>query len=328
MTRRRDDEPTDAEIDRSQAMLGAILDDDGVTHVFGPGVHYDMPAVRYFADCCERPSLTQSIAKLLIERSPAHAWVAHPRLNKNWKPDDATKYDVGNIAHRLLLGRGKDLLIVEYDDWRTKEARAVREDACANGKLAILEKHHRMGDAIARAARSQLNAIGWPLTDGKAEVVLIADDGSVTLRAMVDWLVHPGLCFDLKTTGLSVAPAAIPAMMVNAGWDVQAAMQERILDILDPPGRGRRMFRFIAIEDEPPYALTPVELTEAVMTLGRKKLSYAIDLWRRCIKTDTWPAYATEVCRPEYPAWQESRWLDREVAESERPRALHSLMGG
>lgn len=299
----------------------------------GPGFHYDVPTSDYFADPCERPSLTQSIAKVLIERSPAHAWVQHARLNPNWKPDDPTKYDVGNIAHRLLLGRGKEIVIVEgYDDWRTKDAKAVRDDAQANGRLAVLEKHHRMGEAVANAARSQLNALGWPMVDGKAEVVVIATEGGLPLRSMIDWMANPTLLVDLKTTGLSVAPSAIPNMMVSAGWPIQAAFQERVLDHLDPEGRGRRKFRFIAIEDEPPYALTPVELTEAVMTMGRKQVDYAINLWRECMATDEWAAYGAEVCRPEYPGYRETQWLDRETEEAERPRRgrpiLTSLMGG
>ncbi len=285
------------------------------TDRLGPGIHFDVPSADYFADPCERPSLTQSIAKVLIERSPAHAWVEHCRLNPNHKPDDDTKYDVGNIAHRLLLGRGKELLVIEADDWRTKDAKAQRDAARAAGRLAVLEKHHRMGEAIVRAARSQLNAIGWPLIDGKAEVVVIADEPGVTLRTMIDWMASPTLLTDLKTTSMSVAPQSIPHMMASGGWPVQAAFQERALDILDPDGRGRRKFRFIAIEDMPPYAVVPVELTEATMTIGRKMVDYAINVWRDCIKTDTWPAYGTKVLRPDYPGYREAAWLDRELEE-------------
>jgi hypothetical protein len=74
-----------------------------------PGIYLDMSAVDYFADPCPSPSLTQSVAKRLIDRSPLHAWTIHPRLNPAFEADDPTKYDIGNIAHRLLLGRGKEL---------------------------------------------------------------------------------------------------------------------------------------------------------------------------------------------------------------------------
>ena len=43
------------------------------------GIH-DIPPREYHADPCPAPSLSRSIAKLLVERSPAHAYAAHPRL--------------------------------------------------------------------------------------------------------------------------------------------------------------------------------------------------------------------------------------------------------
>jgi len=49
-------------------------------------------------------SLTQSLCKVLIERSPLHAWTNVLGLNPNYEPDDDTKFDIGNVAHRVLLG--------------------------------------------------------------------------------------------------------------------------------------------------------------------------------------------------------------------------------
>lgn len=338
MNRDRDDGPTDAEIDRSQARmehaLGAGFADEPADGRLGPGIHFDVPEATYRADPCEKPSLTQSIAKVLIERSPAHAWIEHPRLNPGHKPDDATKYDVGNIAHALLLGRGKNLEIIEADDWRTKAAKEARDAAAAQGRLGVLARKHRVGTAIANSARQQLAEIGWAPAGmgGHPEVVVIAQDGKIFLRSMIDWMVNPTLLLDLKTTDMSVAPRAIPSMLVSGGWAIQAAFQERILDILDPEGRGRRTFRFVAIEAEPPYALTPVELTEAVMTMGRKQVEYAVRLWAECVAENRWPAYPTDVCRPDYPGWKENEWLEREVADAGAARRkgtmISSLMGG
>jgi hypothetical protein len=45
-------------------------------------------AADYFSDKLSPvPSLNSSIAKLLITRSPKHAWMQHPRLNPNYKPE-------------------------------------------------------------------------------------------------------------------------------------------------------------------------------------------------------------------------------------------------
>ncbi len=53
------------------------------------GIHLSVPSAVYFADPAAQPSLTQSIAKILIEKSPLHAWHEHPRLGgKPDEPDD------------------------------------------------------------------------------------------------------------------------------------------------------------------------------------------------------------------------------------------------
>ncbi len=78
------------------------------------------------------------------------------------------------------------------------------------------------------------------------------------------------------------------------GWDIQAAMHERGLDVLDPDNAGRRKHFYVNQENEPPHALTVVEISEADLTMGRKKLTMAIDIWSTCMATNTWPAYPAE----------------------------------
>src|SRR4029077_5767017 len=94
------------------------------------GIHFDVPASTYFADPCEGPSLTQSIAKILLEQSPLHAWHAHPRLGG--KPDEPEAYDsakaIGNAAHKLMIGRGKEIMVLEFDTFRTKDSQQIRDD--------------------------------------------------------------------------------------------------------------------------------------------------------------------------------------------------------
>ena len=116
-----------------------------------PGIYREFPVADYYADPAPTPSLTQSLAKIIIERSPLHAWHAHPRLNPDFERDDPTKYDVGNIAHALMLGRGKDLVVLEtFDDWRTNDAKKRRarsprggQARCARQALPSCEQDDR-----------------------------------------------------------------------------------------------------------------------------------------------------------------------------------------
>lgn len=293
-----------------------------------PGIHPDMSAKTYYADPCPEPSLTQSIAKVLLDRSPAHAWLKHPRLGG--KPDGDEGYDkaqaIGTAAHKLMLGRGKEVLILEYDNFRTKSAQADREKAVEEGYSPILARHHNIAKTMVTAARAQLDAAGLvdPFRVGGGEVAVIAEVDGLWCRSLIDWMVSTIELYDFKTSGKSANPYAVPYTMVDAGWDIQAAMQEHILDALDSGGAGRRRFRFVMQENEPPWALTVHELPESVMTMGRKKLQYAIDVWRRCMDDGEWPAYPPVISRPEYPGYMEQAWLNREIAMDEQ-RAVTAM---
>lgn len=76
-----------------------------------PGIYRGMASELYFGDPCPVPSLTQSIAKTLIDQSAAHARTEHPRLLSVAEKEDeeAEKYikaqAIGNAAHRELIGR-------------------------------------------------------------------------------------------------------------------------------------------------------------------------------------------------------------------------------
>ncbi len=281
------------------------------------GIHLDVPSADYFADPCEQPSLTQSIASVLLSQSPRHAALRHPRLNPAWEPYEDTKFNIGNAAHKLLIGRGKELVIVEADDWRTKDAKAQRDEAHEAGKVALLAHQHRtatdMADAFAEqiadiiACNGAFNSNGG---GGSGEVVIIAEYQGVILRSMIDWMRDTTHLDDLKTTGKSASPDRLPYAMAEGGWDLQAAMQERILDVLDPGGQGHRHHYFYLQENDDPYEVTVCELPESVMTIGRAKLDKAIGIWRTCTETNRWPGYPRLVHAPVYPPYLEARAIE------------------
>jgi len=298
--------------------------------ILQPGIYRDFPEADYFADPMPAPSLTQSIAKILLDRSPLHAWYAHPKLNPDFRREEETKFDVGNVAHKLLIGRGKDIEAIDFPDWRTNAAKAARDKASEEGRIAVLGKKVRLAETMVKAVREACTAAGcseaFQPGHGDGEVVIAwKEPAGFWCRSMIDWLSTDQLMiYDLKTTAMSVAPHAVGRMMASAGWDIQAAMIERGLNALNPKGAGRRKFRFVAQEDELPHAVTVCELSEAVMTMGRKKLAMAMAIWDHCFANDRWPGYATEIVRPEYPGWAESQWLAREIAEDEL-RRIHPM---
>lgn len=297
-----------------------------------PGIYRDFDVATYHADPCPRPSLSQSIAKVLIDRSPMHAATAHPRLLAAAEEDDAEKYVkakvIGDAAHKIMIGRGKDLAVGKFDDWRKKEAQEFKAEAIKAGKSPILVSHLDDAHKIVYAGKDQLDAHSEKgcFTSGAGEVALIWQEGPLWFRCLVDWL-HNDLrtVEDYKTTEMSVAPHVLGRRAADAGWHIQAAMIERGLDVLDPAGAGRRTIRFVAQEQDAPYALNVMVMTEHWLTMGRKQLQHAIDVWAQCLDADRWPGYPPFAITPEFPGFKETQWLEREVEHEERRQsgAIH-----
>lgn len=298
-----------------------------------PGIYKNFPVADYFADPAPEPSFTQSLAKILLDQSPLHAYQAHPRLNVPTADEDegeayAKPKAIGNAAHAMMLGRGKALAVEDFPDFRTKEARAFRDAAIEAGKEPILQKHHDIAWRMVARAHEQLAYIkdcchiGDPI-QGDAEVVIANCEDGLWLRSMIDWIT-PDLreVWDYKTSGQSASPYATGKLMASAGWHIQAAMHERILDEIDPDGAGRRRFFYVAQEQYEPFALTVNQIGEEALTFGRKQLAYAIGIWRDCMERDRWPAYPPRIIIPELPGWHGNSWLAREIAESENDLSL------
>lgn len=295
-----------------------------------PGIYRGCDVMAYHNDPAPEPSLSQSLAKILIDRSPLHAAIAHPRLTIQDIPDDdaAEKYvkakAIGDATHMLLIERGKNLVVIDADSFRSDKAKTARADAETANKMPILAKHYAEAQKIAISCRKQLGTHSEAdcFLHGAGEVALIWQEGPLWFRCLVDWL-HDDLLTadDLKTSAMSMAPHVIGMRAADAGWDIQAAMIERGLDVLNPENAGRCKFRFVGLEQESPYALNVMLMTEHWLTLGRKKLQYAVDIWTRCMASKQWPGYPPFAITPEYPGFKEAQWLAREMeAAEERPR--------
>jgi len=287
-----------------------------------PGIYPGVSSADYFADPCPTPSLTQSLCKILVERSPRHAAIAHPRLNPQFEYDDDTKFDIGNVAHRLILGRGKEVEIAHFPDWRTKASQEARERAADEGRIAVLKHQFDQASDMAAMARMQLDdhEDRDAFTGGNAEVMIAWEENGIWFRSLIDWLHDDNrIVDDFKSTGMSVAPHVLGQRAEAGGWHLQAAFIERGLDALEPASAGRRLFRFVAQETDKPHALSVMHMNEYWLTMGRKQVEAAVGLWKRSIESDRWPGYPRRAITPEFPGFKESKWLDREMSGEFEP---------
>jgi len=266
----------------------------------------DITPEQYHADPCEEPSLSSGIAKLIVEKSPAHAWLEHPRFGGQSRA--ATKaMDRGSFIHRMLLGKGVDVVEVCADNYRTKAAREARDGAHEAGKVPMLSRELDELNQAAEVIRGKLASRGYELK-GRSEVAVtwrtraFLSDHEIQCRAMFDHLPGGPIGWDLKTIH-SADPATITRRIYDGGLDIQWAHYSDALRSLFPRDAGRERFEFLFCEIEAPYAVTPVRLDGQYRALGEARWNRATQTWRECIRTGVWPEYANEAISVSPPAW-------------------------
>lgn len=271
----------------------------------------DITPDAYHRDPCEVPALSASIAKVLVDKSPAHAWLEHPRLGGQ-RSDPTRAMDAGTVLHRMILGKGAEVVEVPHADYRTKAAQTARDEAKAAGKTPMLS-HELAGlrEACERITE-RLHALGIHL-EGRSEVAVTWEEpvfmsnALVQCRAMFDHTyLDDGVIFDLKKC-VSANPGDLQRVITSYGYDIQHAAYTSAMRAVRPDVAGRERFTFIFVEAEPPYAVTPVRLTGEFRELGQKRWDRAVRTWHRCTTENRWPAYVDGIVDIEPAPWAMAR---------------------
>lgn len=262
-----------------------------------------LSAAQYHADPAMRASLSNSIAQILVDQSPAHAWLQHPRLNPNYQAESNSKFDMGSAAHVMLLERRDDCIVrVNADDWRTKAAREARDTAQACGQYAVLERQYADIEMMVKAARDFVNdtELKGILESGEAEQTVIWEEGNIWCRIRPDLLsADRRVVLDYKTTP-SANPEAFIMQIGRMAYDLQAEFYTRgIEDLtgLEPT------FVFLCQETSPPYACSLVALSATYRKVGQAKVVRAMQLWSECMTTGAWYSYSNKIAYAEPKPW-------------------------
>jgi hypothetical protein len=266
----------------------------------GEGVYIGTPMADYRADPCPTPSLNNSVARLVIGKSLAHAKAAHPRLAEAWSDDEEDEaeekritraMDIGSAAHRLAFGVGDDICIVHAENWRKKDAQEAAKVARVANEIPLLPKEYRRAKAMAAISGPIITDL---LGGSVAAEVMIAcqEDGKFWRRGLIDRCsADLRVIIDFKTTATDLTPASAKAHVYTAEHFFQEAFYRRILDRLDPAGMGRRRFCFLYQEQKPPFGCVLVEIDEAGRTCGEQDVDRACRLWDAALTTGEWPGF-------------------------------------
>jgi hypothetical protein len=303
-----------AEVRAANRAIG-IDDRPAGVRVEAPGV-YSMPAEDYHADPCPAPSLSSGIARILISSSPRHAWVAHPRLNPAYEPEDSTTFDLGSAAHALLLEGEDRMAVIDAPDYRTKAAQEARDAARRSGKHPVLRAQYL---AVKTMAGIALDAIavcadlsGLTLDDGDPERVLVWREGDAWCRARPDWIARDlGVQISYKTTATSANPSEFVRQVENLGYDLQDAFYLRGARACGAPNDAITLT--LVQENSPPYACAWLALDPVYMAMANGKAARSIELWQYCTKRNSWPGYPPRVHWITPPGYALAKWEEREA---------------
>lgn len=267
-----------------------------------PGVYPDVPEEDYHRDPVKGGSLSSSGARRLLECPAKFRW------EQENPPPPKAAFDIGSAAHKLVLGAGPELEVIDADNWQTKAAREARDAARAAGKIPVLTHEHETVTAMAEAIRR--HPIASRLLDperGDPEQTLVweCEQTGVNCRARLDWLPRPTdgrlILSDYKTS-VSAEPTSFAKSVANYGYHQQDPWY---IDGVRTLGLGGAdtAFLFVVQEKTPPYVVTIFELDTEARRIGVRRNLEARLTYARCTDTDHWPTYTDQIELLSLPAW-------------------------
>jgi hypothetical protein len=208
-------------------------------------------------------------------------------------------FDLGHLVHAKVLGVGMGVAVIPDDvlsksgTTGTDAARAFIADARANGLVPVKADVAAKVDAIAEAVLANPKAAALFSLPGDVEVSLFADDPDtgVHLRGRIDKLgtLADGrlVNIDLKTT-TDVRRRKIVRAIEDFGYDVQSETYKHLLRLTT--GKDIAPTHLVFVETDAPHEVRVVQLAHPDwIDGGLHKMRHAIDIYARCIATDTWP---------------------------------------
>lgn len=259
------------------------------------GIHDGMDEAEYH----RHPALSQSQAKTLLRAPALYLWERdNPREHRD-------VFDIGHAAHSKVLGVGAEVVAIDVDSRRGKAWTEPADEARAEGKVPLLRKDADAVDAMAEAVLAHPLARAILESEGRAEQSLFWTDEEtgVDCRGRIDWLTatadgRPFLA-DLKTTA-SAAPDDFGRSVHTYGY----GLQDRWYTAGFHAATGQdAAFAFICVEKTAPHLVTVGSIDDTARDIGERQMRDALDLYRRCVDTDTWPAYSDDFITYPSPRW-------------------------
>ncbi|MFD3574731.1 PD-(D/E)XK nuclease-like domain-containing protein [Streptomyces sp. NPDC058644] len=286
------------------AQAGAQAPATGPAPITEPGI-YQMTNEEYHS---HRYALSSSGARKLLPPS-CPAIFRYEQDN----PQPVKKvWDIGNAAHKLVLGNGPKLVKIDAEEWRTNKVKDEVANVRAAGHIPLKPSEHRqvhdMADALRRHPVASL--LFDPERGTPEQSLFWRDDRTgVMRRARLDWLPNPRtgrlIIPDYKTCR-SANPEKLAKDIDEYGYHQQDDTYRsgaQALGIADEDAA----FVFVCQEKTAPYVITVVEVTATARRIGAARNRRALETFAECTTSGYWPGYSDDVVPLALPGWAETR---------------------
>jgi hypothetical protein len=289
--------------------------------ITAPGF-YEIEADAYHADPAPKPSLNATVITKIVTETLADAKQAHPRLTPpepdEEEEDDNKKFDLGSVAHELLLGRGSGIQVLDFDDYRKGDAQKARKEAIANGLQPCLRKLYEKAEEMVAAARLQLaddpeNERRLHQRPPRGGALAGADPARQDVGPGDDRLAdeRADRIYDYKTFKPGADPEGFAKYLAREGRDVQDPWYSRGVAAIEGVDWREIDFRFVVQGTEPPYMLSVVQLDPGSREWSNDRVEWALRKWADAARFGRYRGYVPRTNIVSLPTWAAMDWEQR-----------------
>lgn len=250
-----------------------------------------------FDDYINYPALSQSSLKLL-EKSPKHM-----KHREEKPPTPALEF--GKFFHLLMLEPERFDAEVAVYSGGTKRGKDFDEfKARHDGKSIISIDDYNKIMSMKYAMQTNRTASAFLRNRYRKEQTFIWKDATYDFecKGRPDVLVPIAETLaDIKTT-TDASIDAFQRQIYNLKYHWQAAWYLNGINSVQSKVFYRN-FVFIAIEKSYPYAVAVYRASQLMLDYARKEIKPLLELYNRCLETDTWEGYPDEIQDIYPPAW-------------------------
>lgn len=262
------------------------------------GIVLDMPEAEYHSG----PELSSTGAKAILDSPARFKWQQDHPLTSN-------AFDVGSAVHAKVLGTGWGIKELDFDTYRTKAAQEARDEARSEGLIPMLA--HELVDvhAMTEAVLAHPTAKLLLEQDGNAEASMFATDPDtgLRLRCRFDYW-GARVAVDLKTTAGRADVDGFAKSAASYKYHVQEAHYRHTAHLVT--GEEKPML-FVVVEKTAPHLVGVHQLDRVFTDMGDVQARVARETYARCLETNEWPGYATDIQLVPPPVWATYDHQDR-----------------